>query len=514
MPLVIPTPVPPLTEPPSTSDSLNFDLRGDLFLGALPEFGDSLNVLANGTYQNALYAYESASYALSYKNSALNYLTTIQGIEAQTLSYRNSALSAAAAAQASAGLPSILNRSGHVLTANESGVSFERFRGIKSLVSDSFTAQTGFSYAINTVTGAINLTLPAEPSAFTSIEISDVGQMVHQNKVTILRNGVTEVSKTNTLLQSTNMFVSPWSLAPDTGFLVTQSTSIPSPDGTTSNVTKYVAQAPVQSLLNRQADLVMASGEAHMISMYVFVPSGQVSNYKITFDYNGVDVGSASSTTFDQWVRVYVPLTTTATRTTLNIRVNVNGSDTPSIGFTMYTCRIQDELGTLTSFIPTTTAAVTRAAGVKVHPIMFKNEDFVFDIKGGRAILEFVNEFLGWQVTQLQNRPESNVFDNGTSAAFNYKNGQHQIWHPTVGTQTVTLTGWSESGLRSELLLEVYNLGAVSTLNLPTIHWFKGDGTFVTSFADTGIVFNASGVDFIYLFTMNAGSKVYGKVLR
>lgn len=508
---VIPVPVDHLTEPPSTSDSANFDARGDAFLGALPEFGDQMNDLADDTYQNAVSASESAVSALANKDATSNYVITVQSLETQTAAHKASAQAAALAAQSAAGLPAL--KDGGVLTCVGGGVVFERVRGEKQMRSQSFTAQTGKSYAVNTIAGAVTMTLPSNPNPFTSIELSDYGQVAHKNKITIAQNGVTEIAKTNILLQSKNLFVSPWENAPSSGFTVTQSTDISAPNGIMGNVTKYVAASPAQQLFTRQTGLTVASASTRMVSMYVFVPSGQVANYSLEFDYNDVDTASVSSTVFDQWVRLSALITTTAARDTLNVRVNVNTGSTPSIGFTMYAGFAQDEADTLTSFITTTASAVTRAAGVFNYPINFKASNFVFDVKGGTCVLEFINEFKGWQITGLQTRDDINFYDNGTSGAFNYLNGQHQLWSPTAGAQTVSFANWADTGIRSEFVIEGVNLGA-ATITFPTIQWLKSDGTFTTTFASLGITLATSGRDFILFWTRDGGTTIYAKVMR
>lgn len=63
MPLVIPSPSTPLSDPPSTESPEDFDARGDAFLGSLPTFQTQLNTLADQTFTNASYAYEQASSA-------------------------------------------------------------------------------------------------------------------------------------------------------------------------------------------------------------------------------------------------------------------------------------------------------------------------------------------------------------------------------------------------------------------------------------------------------------------
>lgn len=64
MPLVVPTPVPGLPTPPTTTDSVNFDTRADAFNSALQGvFRPAVNALADTAYANAQWAADRAGAA-------------------------------------------------------------------------------------------------------------------------------------------------------------------------------------------------------------------------------------------------------------------------------------------------------------------------------------------------------------------------------------------------------------------------------------------------------------------
>jgi hypothetical protein len=67
-----PTPIDPLSTPPSTNDPVNFDIRADDFLGDLPTFGTQANGLGSVTYANAVEAEASATAAATSAASAVN----------------------------------------------------------------------------------------------------------------------------------------------------------------------------------------------------------------------------------------------------------------------------------------------------------------------------------------------------------------------------------------------------------------------------------------------------------
>lgn len=103
--------------------------------------------------------------------------------------------------------------------------------------------------------------------------------------------------------------------------------------------------------------------------------------------------------------------------------------------------------------------------------------------------------------------------DSNTTNALDYVNGSHQRWAPNTGAQTLSIANWPPSGNLGQLLIEGINLGA-ATITWPTVNWVKADGSFTTSFAANGVTLQASGIDFVVLWTRDAGATIYGKVIR
>ena len=104
-------------------------------------------------------------------------------------------------------------------------------------------------------------------------------------------------------------------------------------------------------------------------------------------------------------------------------------------------------------------------------------------------------------------------FNSGTTNALDYVNGSHQRWAPNTGSQTLTISNWPPSGNLGELLIEGVNLGA-ATITWPTINWIKSDGTTTTTFSSNGVTLQSSGTDWVLLWTRDAGTTIYGKVVR
>lgn len=107
-------------------------------------------------------------------------------------------------------------------------------------------------------------------------------------------------------------------------------------------------------------------------------------------------------------------------------------------------------------------------------------------------------------------------FDKGTVASgtvtFAYTDGSHQRLQ-VGGALTIAANAWPPTGNNGTILLELTNGGAFA-ITWPTINWIKSDGTTTTTFSNLGLTLQASGTDFILLWTRDAGTTIYGKVVR
>jgi hypothetical protein len=103
-------------------------------------------------------------------------------------------------------------------------------------------------------------------------------------------------------------------------------------------------------------------------------------------------------------------------------------------------------------------------------------------------------------------------YDSGSTSALDYTNGSGQRWAPT-GTVTLSITNWPPTGNLGELLIKGINLGA-ATITWPTVNWIKSDGTTTTTFSSNGVTLQTSGTDWVILWTHDAGTTIYGKIIR
>lgn len=85
------------------------------------------------------------------------------------------------------------------------------------------------------------------------------------------------------------------------------------------------------------------------------------------------------------------------------------------------------------------------------------------------------------------------------------------------GALTIAISNWPPTGNLGEILLKITN-GGVATVTWPSINWVMPDGkpttvfaTFMTAIGRSGL--QASGTDFVLLWTDDAGLTIYGKVL-
>lgn len=103
-------------------------------------------------------------------------------------------------------------------------------------------------------------------------------------------------------------------------------------------------------------------------------------------------------------------------------------------------------------------------------------------------------------------------YANSTNA-FDYTFGSHQSRTLTAGAATITTTNWPPSGNLGQLVIEAINWGT-ATITWPTINWIKADGTTTTTFSANGVSLQSSGTDWVILWTRDAGTTIYGKIIR
>lgn len=103
--------------------------------------------------------------------------------------------------------------------------------------------------------------------------------------------------------------------------------------------------------------------------------------------------------------------------------------------------------------------------------------------------------------------------NSGTSAqTLDYTAGSHQRLTVT-GAFTLSTSNWPPTGNLGQLMLELVN-GASSAITWPTINWVKSDGTTTTTFASNGVTLQTSGIDWVILWSRDAGTTIYGKIIR
>lgn len=83
-----------------------------------------------------------------------------------------------------------------------------------------------------------------------------------------------------------------------------------------------------------------------------------------------------------------------------------------------------------------------------------------------------------------------------------------------VNAFTLQISNWFTSGITGELMIELVN-GGLANITWPSnINWVRADGTTVTSFSTNGITLQSAGTDFIMLWSHDAGTTIYGKIMR
>lgn len=103
-------------------------------------------------------------------------------------------------------------------------------------------------------------------------------------------------------------------------------------------------------------------------------------------------------------------------------------------------------------------------------------------------------------------------YDNGNSGSgtvtIDYLKGRYQKVTIT-GACTLALSNIPPAGVPFELFLEVVNAAAYA-VTWPSILWRKPDNTYTSTLSASGIVMQASGTNFITLYSRTGGSTIYG----
>ena len=80
----------------------------------------------------------------------------------------------------------------------------------------------------------------------------------------------------------------------------------------------------------------------------------------------------------------------------------------------------------------------------------------------------------------------------------------------TLGADlTLSFQSWAATGYRQEIELEIVNGGA-HTITWPVVNWLKGDGTSSTTFSSMTVSLQASGTNFVLIWTTDNGTTLWG----
>jgi hypothetical protein len=77
-----------------------------------------------------------------------------------------------------------------------------------------------------------------------------------------------------------------------------------------------------------------------------------------------------------------------------------------------------------------------------------------------------------------------------------------------TGAITIAFSGWPSASSYGEIEIQLVNGG--TNVSWPTINWLKGDSTSSTTFSTMGVTLQASGTNFVIVWSSDGGSTLYG----
>lgn len=81
-----------------------------------------------------------------------------------------------------------------------------------------------------------------------------------------------------------------------------------------------------------------------------------------------------------------------------------------------------------------------------------------------------------------------------------------------TGSLTIAYSTWPASGTYGEVEVMLVNGGA-GTITWPTVSWYKGDGTSSTTFSTMGVTLQASGTNWVAVWSVDGGTTLYGRAI-
>jgi len=146
----------------------------------------------------------------------------------------------------------------------------------------------------------------------------------------------------------------------------------------------------------------------------------------------------------------------------------------------------------------------------------------------GTAAILGANTFTAAQILSDQEVSRALLIDFGfptvdkgnsgtTTQTYDYTAGSVQT-STVTGAHTIAISNWPPTGNLGELLLILTNAGSAA-VTWPTISWLLPDGTTSTAIATylaangSRVALQSSGVDQVLLWTRDAGTTIYGKLV-
>jgi hypothetical protein len=103
--------------------------------------------------------------------------------------------------------------------------------------------------------------------------------------------------------------------------------------------------------------------------------------------------------------------------------------------------------------------------------------------------------------------------DDGVGGSLTVSAAIYAHWAQVSGPTDITLSDFTVGGVLCSVEIQVVNGGSDTLTWNDTINWAIGDGSYSTTFSDMGVTLQASGSNFVMIWSTDGGTTYYGRAI-